>query len=154
MTDINLLVQDLQGDEGFKLVGGKPCLYDDKTGKPIVPGYKLVGHPTAGYGFALDVSPLTQDESLPILTSRATAMDAQLQTDLPWIKKLPEPLQRALADMAYNLGDHGLEEFTAFLGFMEAGQYGPAADNLKQTPWYGEVGSRGVRIVAVIRGFA
>lgn len=151
MTDIALLVQNLQDDEGFKLIGGKPCLYDDKTGKPIVPGYMLVGHPTAGYGFALDVSPLTQAESLPILTSRATAIDAKLQADLPWIKSLDEPRQRALSDMAYNLGDHGLETFTAFLGLVQMGKWDAAADDLEATAWYSQVGSRGVRLAGVIR---
>ena len=74
MTDLAKLVADLQPEEGFKKVGGRPVLYDDATGAAIVPGYRLVGHPTAGYGFALDVSPLTEAESLPILVSRAAAM--------------------------------------------------------------------------------
>lgn len=152
MTDINLLVRDLQPEEGFKLIRGKPCLYDDANGHPVVPGYTLVGHPTGGYGFALDVSPLTQAESLIILTSRASAFDAQLQKDDPWIKELDEPRQRALADMAYNRGVHGLEEFTTFLALVKARAWDDAADDLMKTPWYSEVGIRGVRIVAVIRG--
>jgi GH24 family phage-related lysozyme (muramidase) len=151
VTDLALLVADLQGDEGFKLINGRPALYDDATRKAVVPGYTLVGHPTGGYGFALDVSPLTQAESLPILTSRAAAIDAKLQADLPWVADLPEPIQRALADMAYNLGDHGEEQFTTFLGLVQAGQYGTAADDLMTTPWYKQVGTRGVRLVSVIR---
>lgn len=146
MTDITLLVNDLKGEEGFR-----PFLYDDASGKPIVKGSVVQGHPTAGVGFALDVSPLTLAESLPILTSRAIAIDAKLQSDLPWMRGLSEPRQRALSDMAYNLGDHGLEEFTQFLAFVQAGQFNQAADDLQSTPWYRQVGTRGVRIAATIR---
>lgn len=151
MTDLAKLIADLQPEEGFKLVNGQPCLYDDATGAAIVPGYRLVGHPTAGYGFALDVSPLTQAESLPILASRAAAADAKIQADLPWIKNLSEPRQRALADMTYNLGAAGLESFGTFLGLLKAGDFAAAADDLKGTTWYRQVGNRGVRIAAVIR---
>ena len=152
MSDLAKLVADLQPEEGFKKVGGRPVLYDDATGAAIVPGYRLVGHPTAGYGFALDVSPLTEAESLPILVSRAAAIDAKLQADLPWIKSLDEPRQRALSDMAYNLGAHELESFSTFLGLVEAGKFSEAADDLATTAWYKEVGSRAVRIEGVIRG--
>ncbi len=154
MTDLARLVADLQPEEGFKKIGGRPVLYDDATGHAIVPGYTLVGHPTAGYGFALDVSPLTEAESLPILASRAAAFDAQFQADNPWVKELDEPRQRALSDMAYNRGVHGLEEFTTFLGLVEARQFGAAADDLMKTPWYAQVGTRGIRIVGVMRNGA
>jgi len=151
MTDLVKLVADLQPEEGFKVINGRPVLYDDANGHPIVPGYTLVGHPTAGYGFALDVSPLTQAESLPILASRAAAVDAKIQADLPWVKNLDEPRQRALSDMAYNLGAHGLESFATFLGLVESGAYDAAADDLETTAWYKEVGSRGIRLAGVIR---
>lgn len=149
MTDLAKLVTDLRPEEGFR-----SFLYDDANGKPIVPGYRLVGHPTAGYGFALDVSPLTEAESLPILAARAAAVDAVLQNDLPWVKSLDEPRQRALADMAYNLGDRGLESFTTFLALVEAREWDAAADDLGKTSWYNQVGSRAIRIAGIIRNGA
>lgn len=151
MTDLAKLVADLQPEEGFKRLGGRPVLYDDATGAAIVPGYRLVGHPTAGYGFALDVSPLTEAESLPILASRAAAVDAKIQGDLPWVRDLDEPRQRALSDMAYNLGAHGLEKFATFLGLVRGRSFDAAADDLAATAWAKEVGSRAVRIAKIIR---
>lgn len=146
MTDITLLVSDLQSDEGWR-----GYLYDDATGNKIVPGIRVQGHPTIAWGFALDVAPLTQAEALPILTSRAKTVANGLLSAFPWMASLSEPRQRAIANMAYNLGLHGEEQFVQFLGFMKAGQFDAAADDLEKTLWYKQVGDRGVRIVATIR---
>ena len=145
MTDLTFLVNDLKRDEGFK------PLYDDATGQPIIPGYTLVGHPTAGFGFALDVAPLTIAESLPVLTSRAASVDYSLQTALPWARTLSEPRQRALTNMAYNLGVSGLLKFVTFLEYMKAYEFDKAADDLEGTLWFKQVGSRGVRLSDMIR---
>jgi lysozyme len=150
MTDISQLVsgivQDLTVDEGFRFFA-----YDDANGKAVVPGYTMKGHITAGYGFALDVAPLTKEESLPILTSRVTAVVNSLLVDMPWISTLSEPRQRALSNMAYNMGVHGEEQFTQFLAFMKAGQFEEAADDLETTLWFKQVGARGQRVVDLIR---
>jgi len=147
MTNIALLVSDLQRDEGWR-----GYLYDDATGGKIGPGVLVRGHPTAAWGFALDVAPLTQAEALPILTSRATAFASNLLSAFPWMVSLSEPRQRALCNMAYNMGVAGLGKFTQFLGFMRAGEFDKAADDLEDTPWFKQVGQRAVRIVAIIRG--
>lgn len=146
MTNIMLLVSDLEQDEGFR-----PFLYDDANDTSIRPGVTVRGHPTIAYGFALDVAPLTQAESLPILTSRATAVANALASGLPWMATLSEPRQRALCNMSYNLGVAGLLKFTQFLGFMQSGQFDQAADDLEATPWFRQIGQRGIRIVATIR---
>lgn len=146
LTDISLLVSDLQQDEGFRA-----NLYDDATGAPIHPGSIIKGHPTAGFGFALDVAPLTRAESLPILTSRATAAMNGLIAAAPWVANLAPARQRALGNMAYNLGVTGLLKFILFLSLMQAGKFDQAADDLETTPWFTQVGARGVRIVAMIR---
>lgn len=146
MTDISLLVSDLQRDEGYR---GQ--LYDDATGAKIGPGSFVRGNPSIGYGFALNVAPLTVAESIPILTGRAQQTAGALLSALPWIATLSEPRQRALSNMAYNLGVTGLLKFDTFLALMEQGQFDQAADDLEKTPWYAQVGARAVRIVSTIR---
>lgn len=146
MTDLSLLVSDLQRDEGWS-----GHLYDDASGAKIGPGSRVLGHPTAAWGFALDVAPLTQTEALPILQSRALTVIDNLASALPWIATLSEPRQRALGNMAFNLGIAGLRKFTQFLGFMQAGQFDQAADDLEQTPWAKQVGNRAARIISTIR---
>lgn len=146
MTNIQLLVSDLQRDEGWR-----GYLYDDATGNKIVPGIRVQGHPTIAWGFALDVAPLTQAEALPILTSRAMSATAALLTALPWIATLCESRQRALSNMGYNLGVHGEEQFVQFLAFMKQSKFDEAADDLEKTAWYSQVGDRSKRIVEAIR---
>jgi lysozyme len=144
--DTEKLVADLQDAEGW--VGH---LYDDANGARIGPGSTVKGHPTIGWGFALDTAPLTQAEALPILTGRATDAWNSLVAQIPWAQNIPEPCQRALANMAYNLGVSGLLGFNTFLSLMQAGQYGQAADDLQTTLWWKQIGSRGPKIQALIK---
>lgn len=143
--NIDLLAADLQRDEGWK-----NFLYDDANGAKIVPGYTVKGHATAAWGFALDVSPLTQEEALPILRSRAQGYYDTLVKAEPWVAGLPEPVQRGLSNMAYNMGVTGLLKFNTFLDLLKAGQYVAAGEDLAQTKWAGQVGDRASRVVALI----
>jgi len=140
------LVADLQRDEGWS-----GYLYDDATGQKIGPGSSVKGHPTVGYGFALDVSPLTMSEAEPILSGRAQAAWDYLLAAIPWAANLSEPRQRALANMAYQLGTSGLLEFKEFLALLEKGQYEVAAKDLATTLWFKQSGDRAPRIQALIR---
>lgn len=149
MTTISLLVSDLQRDEGWR-----GYLYDDATGKKIVPGAMVQGHPTCGWGFALDVAPLTQAEAAPILAARALAVVSGLLAAIPWMASLSEPRQRAMNNMAYNLGVAGLLKFDTFLSLMEQGKFDEAADDLEGTAWYSQVGDRSKRIGSIIRSGA
>lgn len=145
--NLDLLISDLQRDEGWK-----PYLYDDANGKIVVPGYTLIGHPTICWGFALDVSPFTMGEAMPILESRASQKWEEIKANLPWSVVLPENIQRALCNMAYNMGTAGLMKFNTFLSLLEARKYNEAADDLESTAWYRQTGERGPRIQALIKG--
>ena len=144
--DLDRLISDLQRDEGWR-----ERLYDDANGQPVVPGYRLVGHPTIAFGFALDVSPFTFAEAMPILEGRSQKAWDECQIAFPWIKAEPEPVQRALANMCYNMGLKTLQQFTTFLGLLEHGEYESAAKDLEGTLWYRQVGARALRIQALIR---
>lgn len=147
MMDLAQLVIDLRTDEGWR-----GYLYDDANDAPIRSGSYVRGHPTAGYGFALDVAPLTQDEALPILRGRVSKVAAELLTTLAWTANLSEPRQRALANMAYQNGVDGLLKFTTFLGLLQMQKFEEAATDLEEnTQWYKDSGSRAARIAALIR---
>ncbi len=145
MMDFPSLIANLETDEGFR-----GYLYDDANGHKIGPGVIVRGHPTCGYGFALDVSPLTQSEALGILSSRATDAYNTLLVAAPWVAELSEPRQRALANMAYNLGVTGLLKFDTFMALMQKGNFADAADDLTKTVWAGQVGARARRIQSLI----
>ncbi len=145
--DMDKLLSDLQMDEGWR-----PFLYDDANSQHIVPGVKVVGHPTCAWGFALDVSPLTQSEAMPILESRASHKYDELRIAIPWIDQLPEPSQRALTNMAYNMGVTKLLTFHIFLSLMQQHQFEQAANDLEGTAWFHQVGARATRIQTLIKG--
>lgn len=145
--DIAALTSDLQRDEGLRLV-----LYDDDTGKPLNKGDAIKGNPTLGYGWAVCLNPLTPEQYLIILGWQRDAKLADLARAMPWLSSMPENVQRAVANMAFELGVHGLQEFTTFLGLLQAGQYVAAATDLRGTPWYTEAGVRAARVCALIEG--
>jgi len=144
--DLVALVSDLQRDEGWS-----GYLYDDATGQKIGPGSNVRGNPTIGWGFALNVSPLTMSEAEPILSRRAEAAWNYFLAGAPWASSLSEPRQRALANMSYQIGAAGLLKFTNFLSLLESGKFNDAADDLETTPWFRQSGDRAKRIQALIR---
>lgn len=143
--NIALLLEALKIDEGWR-----PHLYDDATAKDIVPGSHVIGHPTAGYGFALDVSPLTLDEGEYILRGRAAQKYSELLARAPWVADMPEPVQRALGNLVYNLGVSGLLTFSVFLELLQQRKFAEAAEDLFMTKYAKQVGGRATRIAALI----
>lgn len=148
MFDRAKLTADLTRDEGYR-----PLVYDDANPSALVgPGYTLVGNPTIGVGHALNKNPFSLLQAQTILGWDIEEAASPLYVRYPWLAKLPEPAQRAAANMAFNLGIGGLSKFTTFLALLEAEKYAEAADDLKPTPWASQVGPRAVRIEALIRG--
>lgn len=138
---------ELKLDEGGGPIrGGNFVVYDDATGKPIVPGTVVKGHPTIGYGFALDTRGLTPGEVLFILHDAENDFWSTIVQTLPWAAKLDPVRQVALLSMGYNLGVHGLLTFPDTLGCLERGEWAAAVANLKQSKWWTQVGNRAVRI--------
>lgn len=137
------LTNSQTGEEGFRRV-----VYDDKQPSvPLKPGIVIKGTLTIGHGLTW----LTEDESRSIIAGRLPGLEDSLESAFPWYANLSEPRQRALADMAYNLGLAGLQSFTTFLLLIQEGKFDEAADDLATTKWAGQVGSRAVKIAALIR---
>ena len=147
MFDRDKLIDDLTADEGVRLY-----VYDDANPTAIVgPGYTFEGNPTFGIGHALNKTPLTPEQARIICGWDVDAKTPALYAALPWLSGLSEPRQRAVADMAFNLGVAGLRGFTTFLSLLKAGRYAEAADDLKATKWDSQVRARAARIEAKIR---
>src|ERR1035437_4045766 len=144
VMDRSQLLIDLEGDEGLRVL-----LYDDKTGKSLSHGSTIVGNPTLGIGWNVATTALTADQYRIILGWIVDARIAPLSAVLTWFSALTEPRQRAVANMAFQLGITGLLKFNTFLSLMEQGQYDQAATDLESTPWFSEVGERGPRIQAL-----
>lgn len=73
-----------------------------------------------------------------------------LYAALPWVKNLNTARQAVLIDMNFNLGTAKLLKFKRTLDLIQGGQYEMAANNLKHTPYYRQVGSRSKRLCRIL----
>lgn len=134
--DINAVTRQLQIDEGFR---GTP--YKDQF-----------GNLTIGYGWNLGAVPITKQQASHILSDQIKDKYSELIREMPWIQTHPDPIQRALLNMAFNLGVNGLSKFTTFLSMIQDGHYPAAAVDLETTAWFSQVGNRAKRIQQLIQG--
>src|SRR5260221_640902 len=88
-------------------------VYDDKTGHAVVPGYTLVGHPTIGYGRALDTHGLLPAEAELLRANNIADCRADLLAifGAERLVAFGEPRQGVLTDLRFNLGGAGFRSF-------------------------------------------
>lgn len=136
--DMNLLERELRRDEGVR----REAYLDTE------------GHWTVGIGYNLDVHSLPEGVTMPLSDEEVkTLFDISakdvikgLDTYLPWWKKLDEVRQRVMFNMAFNLGIHGLLQFTNTLRSVQDGKYEVAATNMLKSKWAKQVGRRAIRL--------
>lgn len=145
--DRDMLLADLGRDEGRRL-----AVYDDATGKPIVAGSTVVGHPTIGYGRLLTADRgITLAEARLLLDADVSAVENELDVRLPWWRDLSPARQRALANMAFNMGLPRLLGFARMLAALRMGDYQGAAAEALDSRWATQVGARADRIADLFR---
>lgn len=149
---IEKLLQDLQADEGWR-----DHAYDDATGRPIEKGKAPSGYVTIGYGFCIDHNkgaPLPKPVGLYWLEYAVEMRWNELVDRLPWIVDQPEDVQRALGNMAYQLGIYGLLRFALMLEALKVGDRVKAAEEALDSTWARQTPKRAKRVAALIRGAA
>jgi len=106
---------------------------------------------TIGYGFNLESDGFVPAESAAVLALRVNRRYLELITALPWVQQLDEARQGVLLNMAYNMGVYGLQQFKCMLMALQAGDYGPAADDMLLSKWAGQVGDCAQRLATQMR---
>lgn len=161
--NIERLHSQLILEEGMRLMP-----YDDATGYPVPPGGHCRGKLTVGVGRNLDGNPLTNmerdiighdgrtrpithDAAIMLLDHDIASACHALDNNMPWWEHLDEIRARVLVDLCFNMGVVKLLAFRHFLSNLRIGAYNAAADDLKDSLWYAQVKSRGVRLVAMVR---
>lgn len=133
MPLLNDALADKKYFEGLRIV-----VYDDANGKNVVPGYTLIGHPTIGYGRALDTDGITLEEAI-VLSGNDIERDIfKCQQNLPWFVALDEIRQRVVISMVDNLGFVGFTGFKNFIAQMERGNYDLASSEIRNSRAYRE----------------
>lgn len=133
--DIAKLKSDLERDEGLRL---KP--YKDTVGKL-----------TIGIGRNLDDVGISEEEARHLLGNDIEWVVEELDRAMPWWRTMPEPAQRALCNMCFNLGMPTLRQFSNMLAALQAGDYRKAADEALDSRWARQVKGRADRIAGLYR---
>ncbi len=133
--DINALKKELKRDEGWKL---KP--YTDTAGKLSI-----------GCGRNLTNNGIRADEAELMLTNDIVAVMDELSLSIAWFDTMDGVRQRALINMAINLGVPGLLKFKKSLELMRKDQWDKASKELLNSKWAKQVGQRAKRIAYMIR---
>jgi lysozyme len=111
------------------------------------------GYWTIGAGILIDKrrgGGITREESRYLLRNRVARTMASLSERLPWWSELSPNRQRALVNMAFNLGLDGLLEFKRFLAALQARRWADAVAEMKDSRWARQVGERARRLMVLI----
>lgn len=135
----------LRRDEGERLT-----VYDDATGKALVPGITLEGWPTIGVGRNLADPGLTCAESAALLAYDIDSRYAALVAALPWVKRLDPVRSAVLVSMAF-MGVAKLLRFRKFLPLVASGFYQRAAEEMLHSRWAVQTKTRATRLSHAMR---
>jgi lysozyme len=133
------LERQLRGDEGEKRQA-----YQDHLGFWTIGVGRLIDARKAGSG-------LRPDEISYLLNNDIADRKAALAAKLPWMQRLDEARQGVLLNMSFQLGVEGLLGFVNTLKFIEAGDYGRAADNMMLSKWATQTPARAKRLATQMR---
>lgn len=129
------LTADLFRDEGLRLF----------------PYHDTVGKLTIGVGRNLSDRGISRSEAEFLLRNDIDLHWRELLQALPWVEHQPVPVQRVVANMAFNMGVGKLLAFKTTLGHIQAGRYTSAAASLLRTKYASQVGDRAERLAALLR---
>lgn len=153
--DMNLLLTYVEGNEGRRL-----HTYMDSVGIPTIGvGFNLK-RPDApakiaalGLNYVLVLSgaqDLTDEQVNLLFAADAQHAIHDAMTLFPNFEQIDEARQVILTDLIFNLGLKGLSMFTRFIAAVRQQGWHDAAENLKDSVWFRQVGKRAERNVTGI----
>lgn len=129
-------------------------------GLSLVPYRCPAGFLTVGYGHNIDAGSgpdikeddrITETEAEKLLELDLRAVGVSLDSALPGWRKLNEPRQAVLLNMAFNLGTRGLLGFRKALAAIKAGEWDTAAAEMLDSKWKSDVKDRAYELAEQIR---
>lgn len=129
------LLRSIRAHEGFRAK-----IYTDTT-----------GHLTVGYGVNIS-NGITVEMGEALLRIQVRDVHAWLCSEFkPWFQQLSAPRQRALVEMAFQLGPGGFKSFKRALGAIRAGDWERASIELLDSKWYRQTPRRAEHVARLIR---
>lgn len=135
---------------------GLPLLTEELTldeGRPRIPYFDSRHILTGGIGRNLGRG--FSDSEIDLMFANDVASCVRdLDAHCPWWRSMTAIRQRVMIGLVFNLGWLKLAGFTHFLAAMQARDWQAAAEELKDSRWFEQVGDRGPRVIARLLGTA
>lgn len=141
---LELLKADLIREEGKELK-----VYPDHLGKLTCGIGHLIVKGDPEYGKPKD-TPITEERCQELFLKDVKRTTDGLFAALPWLHEKPQHVQRALVNMAFQLGVQGLVGFRNTLMYIRRGEYEVARSNALQSRWASQTPARARRVLALL----
>lgn len=110
-----------------------------------------VGKISVGIGRNLTDRGFSDDEIDLMYANDVRMAEADARALVPNFDKLNDVRQEVLVNLSFNMGKSRLSGFKKFLAALAIQDFSRAADEMKDSAWYGQVKDRGVRLVYAMR---
>jgi lysozyme len=146
VSTLDRLEDRLEEHEGLRLT-----VYDDATGKPIVKGSVVQGHPTIGIGRNLAGKGITKIEARDMLSRDIEECWVAVLLEFPWAKHMNDARFSVLVELVFQMGLAGVKKFVTTLKLMEDGAYAAAAEQMLRSLWAKQTPKRATRLAEIMR---
>ena len=136
-----MLIDFIKRHEGLRLKA-----YDDASSAELAPGVMLTGHPTIGWGRALDTNGISKEEAEILLARDITRASNTARVLVPSFGDLNSARQAALVSMAFQLGHGGLRQFKSMIAAIEAEDWPRARMEALHSAWATQTPARAEEI--------
>ena len=109
------------------------------------------GFLTIGVGRNLDANGISEATARQMLDEDIADREAGLDRNAPWWRSLSDARQRALVNMAFQLGVTGLMEFKNTLAALQIGSYERAYREALDSEWAKQTPERAERVARMLR---
>ncbi len=149
MMNLDLLKEMLRRHEGLRLKP-YPCSRGKKT---IGYGWNMTANPLPpDIAACLNVKgSITEDMANWLLSISIDMATMQCRAIFPKFDEFSDNRQMALVDFVYNVGVGTALKFKKAHAAILAGDWNLAADELKDSGWFSQVGARAVEVTAMVR---
>lgn len=144
-ASIELLKTELRRDEGERLE-----IYKDHLGFPTVGIGHLIVEADPEHGKPVGTK-ITKARSEALFEHDVGRTLDGLTRAIPWITEQPEQVQRALVNMAFQMGVQGVVKFKNTLMYIRRKDYATAYTNALQSLWAKQTPARANRVLTLIR---
>lgn len=110
-----------------------------------------VGKVSGGIGRNLTDRGFSEDEIDLMYANDVKLAEKDARSLVPGFDQLNDVRQEVITNLSFNLGYTRLAGFKKFLAAVSSSDFEDAADELKNSKWYGQVKVRGVRLVDAMR---